>query len=103
MKRIVQLLTAVVLIALTTTTAKSLNVTAGLTSILSEALDTARAHLSNTPHFYSVNFAISKFDKQTIQAFEKAWQRSGNGSSPVEGVVLILKMGNGTFQGRDLG
>jgi hypothetical protein len=103
MKRIVQLLTAVVLVALTTTTAKSFNITAGLTAILSEALDVARAHAIAAPPIYSVDFAISKVDKQTIQAFHKAWQRSGNGSSPFEGVVLILKMGNGTYQARELG
>ena len=103
MKRIVQLLTAVVLLALTTTTAKGLNITAGLASVLSEAIEMSRTHPSVTAPIPSVEFAISKFDKQMIQAFEKAWQRSGNGSSPFEGVVLILKMGNGTYQGRELG
>lgn len=48
-------------------------------------------------------FAISTFDKPTVEDFGKAWRRSGNGSLPREAVVLILQMAGGGYSSREMG
>jgi hypothetical protein len=51
----------------------------------------------------TADFAISRFDESVVGEFTKAWRRSLNGTSSVEAVVLILKMRDGTYKGRELG
>lgn len=48
-------------------------------------------------------FAVSKFDRQIIQEFGKAWQNSGNGMTDSESVVLILRAVGGGYMARRLG
>jgi hypothetical protein len=47
-----------------------------------------------------VDFVLSTFDKPIIDKFREAWQRAGNGTSPRESVVLILRMADGSYSAR---
>jgi hypothetical protein len=44
------------------------------------------------------DFVISKFDQDMIKEFGNAWRSSGNGTTDVESVVLILRMVGGGFK-----
>ena len=103
MKRIVQFLTSAVVLAAAAAPAESLNITSGLSKALSDAVEASKAHPDPPALFRSADFAISKFDKRMVEAFGKAWRRSGNGSSALEGVVLILRMADGGYSGREMG
>lgn len=103
MKRIVRVVSAAVVLTTVAIPAHSFNVTVGASRLLLGATAAARARISGTLGVSSADFAISKFDNGIVKAFEKAWERSGNGSSPYEGVVLILRMADGSFSGRDMG
>ena len=131
MKRIVQFLAPALLLTVAAAPARSLNITAGLATALrlawgsgfsprsglengesglkrelhapSDAVDASRAHTNRAPFLSRADFVISKFDKRTVEAFGRAWRRSGNGSLPREGVVLILQMADGGHSSRDMG
>ncbi len=103
MKRIVQFLTSALVLAAAAAPAQSLNITANLSTALSDGVEESRAHPNRAAFPSSAGFAISKIDKQMVDAFGKAWRRSGNGSSPLEGVVLILRMRDGGYSGREMG
>ena len=102
MKRIVQLFVSALALAVSAPTASSFNITASLSRALSEAVEAARTH-PNPPLLRGADYAISTFDKEIVAAFAKAWGRSGNGTSGVEGVVLVLRMAKGGYSGRDMG
>jgi len=102
MKRTVQLIGSAFVLAAAVTPAQSLNMTASLCNGLSAAVAT-RTHAFPAPHLKGADYAISTFDNGIVQAFAKAWQRSGNGASALEGVVLILRMADGGYSGREMG
>lgn len=101
MKRIVQVIASALVLAVAAAPAQSLNITASLASALSDVVDATRAHRTGISR--RTDFVISKFDKQAVEAFDTAWRRSGNGSQPREGVVLILRMADGSYRGREMG
>lgn len=103
MKRIVQFLTSALVLTAAAAPAQSLNITATLATALSEAVEASRTHPNRIAVLRGAGFAISKVDKQMVGAFGQAWRRSGNGSSPLEGVVLILRMADGSYRGREMG
>jgi len=103
MKRIVQVLTSALVLAAAASLAQSFDITITLSTALSDAVEEARAHANRAVLPRGADFAISKFDKQMVEAFGKAWRRSGNGSLPLEGVVLILRMADGGYSGREMG
>ena len=45
-----------------------------------------------------VEFVVSKFDHDIIKEFSRAWQSSGNGTTDVESVILILRMVDGGYK-----
>lgn len=96
MKRIVRLITAAVALTAAAIPAHSFSLTVSVSRSLLDAVAAAR-----TPT--RADYAMSKVDKRIVKAFEKAWQRSGDGTSSLEGVVLILRMADGSFSGRDMG
>jgi hypothetical protein len=49
------------------------------------------------------DYAITRVDKQMVQAFETAWRRSANGTNGLEGVILILRTLDGSHTGKDMG
>ena len=102
MKRIVQFLTSALVLAATAAPAPSLDITTGLYAALSDFVESYRTH-ADISGLRNAGFVMSKFDKPMVEAFGQAWRRSGNGSLPVEGVVLILRMANGGYGGRELG
>jgi len=103
MKRTVQFLTAALVLTAAPAPARSLSVTASFATALYDAVEASRAPINRTGFATGAAFAISKIDKQVVDAFGEAWRRSGNGSLPQEGVVLILRMANGGYSGRELG
>jgi hypothetical protein len=102
-KRIVRLITASVVLAAAAIPAHSLQLNIGVSRSLLDAAAAATAHSKATFVLGSADYAISKVDRGIVKAFEKAWERSGNGTSSLEGVVLILQMADGSFAGRDMG
>jgi hypothetical protein len=58
---------------------------------------------TNARFLTRADYAISRVDKQMVQAFQTAWRRSANGTSGLEGVVLILRMLDGSYTGKDMG
>jgi hypothetical protein len=102
MKRIVQILATALLIISASAQAPSLDMTASIASAFSGAAEVSRAHASRAV-LTRADFVMSTFDSKTVEAFSTAWRRSGNGSSPREGVVLILQMAGGGFAGREMG
>lgn len=100
--RIVRLVAAAVLLAAAAVPAHSFNLCVGISRSLLDAVAVARAR-NATLAVSGADFAISKVDNGIVKAFEKAWERSGNGASSLEGVVLILRMADGSFSGRDMG
>lgn len=101
MKRIVQLLVSALVLTVPAPSA-SFNITASLSRALSDAVDASRTHPNPAP-LRGAGYAISTFDAGVVAAFAKAWTRSRNGTSGVEGVVLVLRMANGNYTGRDMG
>jgi hypothetical protein len=101
MKRIVQFLTSALLLAAAAAPTQSFNLTASLSAALSDAVEASRAHGIRV--LRGADFAMSKIDGQMVEAFGKAWRRSGNGTSPQEGVVLILQMADGGYSAREMG
>ena len=103
MKRIVRLIAAPVALTVAAIPAQCLYLPIGSSCSLLDAVDAARMR-SKAPRALSrADFVESKIDNKIVKAFERAWQRSGNGSSSFEGVVLILRMADGSFSGRDMG
>lgn len=102
MKRIVRLITAVLVLTAAAIPAYSLSLTVGVSRSLLDAIAAARTR-TPTAALSGADYAISKFDREIVKAFDKAWQRSGDGMSSFEGVVLILRMADGSFSGRDMG
>jgi len=103
MKRIVQLLPTALVLALAAAPAQSLTITAGLSAALADAVETSRATANKAAPLSGVGFTISKVDKKIVDAFSQAWRRAGNGSLPLEGVVLIQRMVDGSYSARELG
>ncbi|HEY7911878.1 MAG TPA: hypothetical protein VIG62_08200 [Blastocatellia bacterium] len=64
-----------------------------------------RARLLPKPEQVLINasYAISKFNQEMVKEFGKIWRQSGNGSGHTEGVVLILRMADGTYSARSQG
>jgi hypothetical protein len=102
MKRIVQILGSALSLIAASAPTPSLNMTASIASAFSEVVEASRAH-TNRALLTRAEFVMSTFDSKTVEAFGTAWRRSGNGSSPREGVVLILQMAGGGFAGREMG
>jgi hypothetical protein len=103
MKRIARVITAAVVLTAAATPAHGFNLTVGVSRSLLDAVAAARTRSRATLALSSADYAISKFDNGIVKAFEKAWERSGDGASSLEGVVLILRMADGSFSGRDMG
>jgi hypothetical protein len=102
MKRIVELAGSALLLAAAVAPALSLNLTASFCNALSATVAT-RTHPGSARTLKGAAFAISTFDERIVEAFSSAWQRSGNGISSCEGVVLILRMADGTYSAREMG
>jgi len=103
MKKIVQFLTSALVLAAAAAPAQSLNITANLSTALSDGVEESTAPPTRAVLPRGADFAMSKFDKQIVEAFGKAWRRSFNGSSPLEGVVLILRRADGGYSGKEMG
>lgn len=102
MKRIAQLFASALVLTFSAPPVSSFNMTVSLSRALSEAVEASRIHPSPAP-LRGADYAISAFDKGVVAAFAKAWGRSGNGTTGVEGLVLVLRMADGSFSGRDMG
>jgi hypothetical protein len=48
-------------------------------------------------------FVISKFNKGMVEAFSLAWRAAANGTSYKEGVILVLRMADGSYKPRFMG
>lgn len=103
MKWTVQFLTSAVVLTIQAAPSQSLSITAGLSNAFSEAVEASRAHPNTGRVLKGADLAFSKFDRRIVEAFGKAWRRSGDGTSPLEGVVVILRMVDGTYSGREMG
>jgi hypothetical protein len=102
MKRTVRGLTVALLLGAAAIPARNYAMTPGFSSaFLDVAGGGTLVHAFRAP--ITVDFVISKFDKKITKAFGGIWKRSGNGTLSSEGVVLILRMADGSFSGRDLG
>jgi hypothetical protein len=103
MKRIAQFLSLLLTFSSTVIPAQGFSPPFCFDRNVSEALEAARLNL-NAPRVYSAAYAISKFaDPAIVDSFSLAWRRAGNGTLSSEGVVLILKMKDGKFSGREMG
>jgi hypothetical protein len=98
--RIVRLVAVAVLLTAAAVPAHSFNLCVSVSRSLLDAV--ARRH-NATAAISGADFAISKVGSGVVKAFGKAWERSGDGASSLEGVVLILRMADGSFSGRDMG
>ncbi|MEK6408185.1 MAG: hypothetical protein AABN34_14585 [Acidobacteriota bacterium] len=98
MKRIVPLLGLALALTAAVAPAHSFNITASFSRALSIVAGMSGAHPIPV-----VEHAISTFDRGVVEAFGKAWSRSGNGTSGREGVVLVLRKAGGGYDGRDMG
>lgn len=103
MKRMAPIVSVAVALAAAAIPAHGFNVTVGASRLLLDAAAAARARMTRPLGMSSTDFAISKFDNGIVKAFERAWERSSNGTSSFEGVVLVLRMADGSFSGRDMG
>ena len=103
MKRIVRLVTGAVVLTAAAIPAHGFNLTVGVSRSLLDAVAAARTRSNATLSLISADYAMSKVDNGIVKAFGKAWGRSGDGTSSLEGVVLILRMADGSFSGRDMG
>lgn len=102
MRRIVQLFVSALVLTVPAPAASSFNITASFSRALADAVEASKAHPSPAP-LRGAQYAISTFDKEVVSAFAKAWGRSSNGTTGVEGVVLVLRMLGGGYSGRDMG
>ena len=102
MKFITRLLTGALVITIQAAPSPALNITAGFSEALSEVAKVSHSH-PNTTRFLKADFIVSKFDKQIVEAFAKAWQHSEGGTSGLEGVVLIVRTSDGSYNGVELG
>jgi hypothetical protein len=102
MKRMLRLITAAVVLTALLIPAHAYSLTLGLSSVFLDAVTAARTRTAPLT-LTGVDYVISKFDNKIVKTFEKAWQRSADGTSPLEGVVLILRMADGTYSARDMG
>ena len=103
MKRIAQFLSLLLTFSSTVIPARGFSPPFCFDRNVSEALEASRLNL-NVPRVYSASYAMSKFaDAAIVDSFSRAWRRAGNGTLPSEGVVLILKMKDGKFSGREMG
>jgi len=102
MKFIARLLTCALALVIQAATSPALNITAGFSEALSEVAKVAHSH-PNTMRFLKADFIVSKFDKQIVEAFAKAWQHSEGGTSGLESVVLIMRTSDGSYNGVELG
>jgi hypothetical protein len=64
-----------------------------------------RARLLPKPEasIINANYVISKFDEGMVKEFGKIWRQSGNGAGQTEGVILILRMADGTYAAKSQG
>ena len=49
------------------------------------------------------DYVLSKFDDKVVDKFREAWRSTGNGTTTLESVVLILRMADGTYSARSQG
>lgn len=115
MKRILQPGMAFLLLALTNTQAMSFSGNVGVLFAMPSIMLDVKAEMSGErvnrldrvdrvdPFKKGAEFVISKFDRNVIKEFSKAWQNSGNGTTEVESVILILRMVDGSYQARSQG
>ena len=103
MKRIVQLLLSALVFVSPAANAHTLTITASLSAALADAMEASRATASKSTFVSGVGFVTSKVDQQMVDAFSKAWRRSLNGTSALEGVVLIQRMAHGGYSAREMG
>ena len=102
MKRIAPLFASIVTLVIAASPAPGLSVTANFSPALLCAIDASKPR-SPARALRGVDYVISKFDAGIVKAFGKAWLKSGDGTTPQEAVVLILRMADGTYGGRVLG
>lgn len=100
MRKTVRIIIALAFAAAAAIPAHSFNLTVGVSRAL---LDAVAAHRTNSTALSRADYVISKVDSGIVKAFERAWQRSALGTSSLEGVVLILRMADGSFSGKDMG
>lgn len=103
MKRIVRFLTPSVMLLACVSPALSFSLTGSFSREIFDAVEAVRTRLNAAREPKGAEFAISTFDKRIVDSFGVAWRRSGNGSSSVEGVVLILRGANLSYIPRELG
>src|SRR5690349_4809299 len=48
----------------------------------------------------NLDFVLSTFNRPIIEMFRDAWRRAGNGTTPQESVVVILRMIDGSYSAR---
>lgn len=101
MKRTVRVISAAIVLTALAIPAHSFSPIVDASQTLIYAI--ARTRDKATLAMSGAEYAVSKFDNRIVKAFEKAWQRSSNGTSSFEGVVLILRMADGSFTGKDMG
>ncbi len=102
MSSIVKFLTSALVLVAATVPAPGFNITASLSAALANSVEACRTHSLLNP-LKGADFAISTFDRSTVETFSRAWRRAGNGSLPNESVVLILRVSGGVFRANDLG
>src|SRR5262245_17507190 len=103
MKTVLMFLASAVVLTIAAASTPGLTITAGLSSALSRALEATRVNSHTGRNPIGADYVISKIDASIVKAFRTAWIHSGGGTSPHEGVVLILRMADGTYFGKDLG
>jgi hypothetical protein len=103
MKRIVQLLVSALVLFSPPANAHTLTITPSLSAALADAIEASRATANNSAFVRGgVGFVVSIVDKQMVDAFTKAWRRSLNGTTSLEGVVLIQRMSDG-YRAKEMG
>ena len=50
------------------------------------------------PHLSGLDLVLSTFDRSVVSKFREAWQRVAGGMLPSESVILILRMGDGSYR-----
>jgi len=103
MKRIVRLITAALSLAAAAIPANSHNLTIVWPGAILDLVTHTRKSTGLLRPVSTLDFVVSKFDGKITKAFQMAWQRSGGGRLSVEGVVVILRMADGSFRGKDMG
>ncbi len=75
----------------------------GAKGLLTAEAERARLLAPPAPAIINAAYAISKFNPEVVKEFGKIWRQSGNGAGQTEGVVLILRMVDGTYTARSQG